>query len=213
MIEINNLNVSFKETKVLKNVNIKIESGAVTAIVGRNGSRKTVLLKCMAGFLRPGTGNVLIDGHDIYNDGQKIFNIGVLIETPEFMDYLSGFENLKSLATIRNIASDNDIMNLMKFFELPIDKKFVKKYSLGMRQKLGIIQAVMENQDIILLDEPTNSLDVRMVDKFKQLIIDLKKKGKTIVIISHIEEDIMPLADAIYTIANGDVIKSEKSVV
>lgn len=207
MIEVKNLHMDFKENKVLKDININIKSSEVTGIVGRNGSGKTVLLKCISGFLKPTSGNVLIDNHDVYNDKEKFMNIGLLIETPAFMDYQTGFENLKSLADIRKVASDKDILKYMEFFELPNDQKLVKKYSLGMRQKLGIIQAVMEDQDIIILDEPTNSLDEKMVKKFKELIIDLKSKGKTIIMISHIEEDILPISDTVYSIVDGQLTK------
>ncbi len=212
MVEVKDLSMSFKETKVLKDINLTIKSGEVTGIVGRNGSGKTVLLKCIAGFLKPTSGSVVIDGHTLYKDKEKFLNIGVLIETPAFMDYLNGFDNLKALADIRKVANTGDIEKYMKFFELPNDDKPVKKYSLGMRQKLGIIQSVMENQNIILLDEPTNSLDEKMVEKFKVLINDLKSKGKTIVMISHIEEDIMPISDTVYSISNGKVSKLNRGV-
>ncbi len=212
MIEVKDLSMSFKETKVLKDINLTIKSGEVTGIVGRNGSGKTVLLKCIAGFLKPTSGSIVIDGHKLYEDKEKFLNIGVLIETPAFMDYLNGFDNLKSLADIRKVVNTGDIEKYMKFFELPNDDKPVKKYSLGMRQKLGIIQSVMENQDIILLDEPTNSLDEKMVEKFKVLINDLKSKGKTIVMISHIEEDIMPISDTVYSISKGKVSKLNRGV-
>ncbi len=210
MIEVKKLNMNFKDNKVLKDINLTINSGEVTGIVGRNGSGKTVLLKCISGFLKPTSGNIVIDNHDLYNDKEKFMNMGVLIETPAFMDYQTGYENLKSLADIRKVATEADIVKYMKFFELPNDSKPVKKYSLGMRQKLGIIQAVMENQDIILLDEPTNSLDEKMAEKFKELILDLKSKGKTIIMISHIEEDIMPISDTVYSISGGKVNKLEK---
>ncbi len=212
MIEVKKISMSFRETKVLKDISLTIKSGEVTGIVGRNGSGKTVLLKCIAGFLRPTSGSIVIDEHTLYEDKEKFLNIGVLIETPAFMDYLNGFDNLKSLADIRKVANTSDIEKYMKFFELPNDDKPVKKYSLGMRQKLGIIQSVMENQDIILLDEPTNSLDEKMVEKFKELINDLKSKGKTIVMISHIEEDIMPISDTVYSISNGKVSKLNRGV-
>ncbi len=207
MIQVNDLTISFEGKSVLKNANMTVNKGEVTAIVGRNGSGKTVLLKSLAGFRRPTKGKIMIGNTDIYIDTEKFLNIGVLIESPEFMPHKTGFDNLKMLANIRKVADDSKIIELMNYFELPNDKKVVKKYSLGMRQKLGIIQAIMEDQDIIFLDEPTNSLDVKMADKFKSLINELKAKGKTIVMISHIEEDITPVADVIYTIEAGRVNK------
>ncbi len=208
MIEIKNLCIAFEGNYVLKDVNLNIKKGEVTAIIGRNGSGKTVLLKSIAGFLRPTEGSIKINDTDIYLNREEFLNIGLLIETPGFLSYMNGFDNLKTLADIRKVTDDKTILDLMEYFELPNDNKVVKKYSLGMRQKLGIIQSVMENQDIILLDEPTNSLDVKTAEKFKKLISKLKAEGKTIVMISHIEEDIAPISDVTYTISGGVVTKN-----
>lgn len=199
MLEIIDLNF----LDVLKNINLRFMNGNVYLISGDNGSGKTVLFKNILGLLKKSSGEILIDGQDVslYNN-----QIGALIEDPDFMSFNSGIDNLKYLASIRGNYKDDLVDDLLKRFDLYKDRnKSVRKYSLGMKKKLGIIQAVMENQEIIIFDEPTNGLDQESIKVFYNVVRELKAQGKLIIIASHIEADIKEIADAIVTIDNGEI--------
>lgn len=204
MIEITNLCKSFKDTKVLNDITIKIKKGNIIGIIGRNGSGKTVLFKCICGLISPTKGTVKINNKILGKDMDIPDNIGAIIETPGFLPNYNGFKNLKFLAMIKNQISNKHIKDTIKLVGLnPDSKKHVGKYSLGMRQRLGIAQAIMENPDILILDEPMNGLDNDGVKDMRKLFLSLKEQGKTILLASHNKEDIEALCDEVYMMDKG----------
>lgn len=204
IIEIKDVSKSFKGVQVLKEINLSIEEGTICGLIGLNGSGKTVLMKIMCGFLLPDTGEVYIRRRKIGKDCDFPENVGVIIETPGFSQFISGFKNLKNLASIQKKITDEDIRNVMKIVGLdPNSKKWVSKYSLGMRQRLGIAQAIMENQDILILDEPMNGLDKEGMVDVRNLLLDLREQGKTILLASHNMQDIEILCDRVFEIEHG----------
>lgn len=212
MIEITNLCKSFKDTKVLNDITIKIKKGNIIGIIGRNGSGKTVLFKCICGLISPTKGTVKINNKILGKDMDIPDNIGAIIETPGFLPNYNGFKNLKFLAMIKNQISNEHIKDTIKLVGLnPDSKKHVGKYSLGMRQRLGIAQAIMEDPDVLILDEPMNGLDNDGVQDMRKLFLKLKEQGKTILLASHNKEDIEVLCDVVYSMDKGilEVLKSE----
>lgn len=204
IIEITNLCKSFKETKVLNDITIKIKKGNIIGIIGRNGSGKTVLFKCICGLVSPTKGTVKINNKILGKNMDIPDNIGAIIETPGFLPNYNGFKNLKFLAMIKNQISNEHIKDTIKLVGLnPDSKKHVGKYSLGMRQRLGIAQAIMENPDILILDEPMNGLDNEGVKDMRKLFLSLKEQGKTILLASHNKEDIEVLCDEVYMMDKG----------
>lgn len=204
MIEITNLCKSFKDTKVLNDITIKIKKGNIIGIIGRNGSGKTVLFKCICGLISPTKGTVKINNKILGKDMDIPDNIGAIIETPGFLPNYNGFKNLKFLAMIKNQTSNEHIKDTIKLVGLnPDSKKHVGKYSLGMRQRLGIAQAIMEDPDVLILDEPMNGLDNDGVQDMRKLFLKLKEQGKTILLASHNKEDIEVLCDEVYMMDKG----------
>ena len=207
VIEIKNMSKSFKRNKVLNDINISIEKGSVCGFVGLNGSGKTLLMKVIAGFLKPDCGTVLVQGKEVGKEVDFPEDIGVIIETPSFMPYISGYKNLYDLYSIKGIPDKEKIRQTMQLVGLnPDDKKFVFKYSLGMRQRLGIAQAIMEEQSLLILDEPMNGIDKKGVEEMRTLFLRLKEAGRTIVIASHNQADIDYLCDKVYELDNGKII-------
>ncbi len=208
MIEVKNLHKRFKNDEILKGVTVQFQTGEITGIIGRNGSGKTVLFKLISGLLKADEGEIIVDGMRIGIDADFPGSIGVIIETPEFIGYQTGFDNLKNLAVIRGIISDDKIYETMELVGLKdVGKKKVGKYSLGMRQRLGIAQAIMEEPDILILDEPMNGLDKQGVEDIRELLLRLKKENRTIIIASHHSEDIAMLCDCVYEMDRGVLTK------
>ena len=204
MIEIHNLKKVFDKRVIFENINLDIDEGEIVGFVGPNGSGKSVLFKIICGFLRPTEGSVIYENKIIGKDIAFIPSLGVLIEKNGFIEDYNHFKNLQYLAQIKNIISNQDIRDALYAVGLdPDDKTKVKKYSLGMRQKLGIAQAVMENPKVLVIDEPFNGLDKDTVKKIKKLIINMKDNGCTIFLTSHIPGDIDELADKIYEFNNN----------
>lgn len=178
-IEIKNVSKKFKDKIVIDKVSLELPSGQIHGLIGRNGSGKTVLMKMIVGFLKPDSGIIKVFGDTIGKDTDFAKNIGVIIETPGFLPFESGFSNLKYLASIRGIISNEEIKAAISSVGLnPDDKKHVGKYSLGMRQRLGLAQAIMENPDILILDEPMNGLDNDGVADMRKYLLELKSKEK-----------------------------------
>lgn len=203
-IEVNNLTKRFKDAIVLNKVSVSFEQGKVHGLIGRNGSGKTMLMKCICGIVPYKTGAVLVNGKQIGRDVDIPTNVGVIIETPGFIPNYSGFNNLKFLAKINNKISSNEIRKAISSVGLdPDDKKHVGKYSLGMRQRLGLAQAIMEDPELLILDEPMNGLDKDGVKDMRRYLLDLKAKGKTILIASHSAEDIDVLCDTVCEMDKG----------
>lgn len=190
---------SFGKEKVLKDVSLIISPGKIYGIVGNNGSGKTVLMKCICGFMRPDKGKIYVDGKRIGKDADFPDSIGVIIETPGFIPHETGYKNLKILAGLKGIVDKEQIRETIKKVGLNPDmKKPVSKYSLGMRQRLGIAQAIMENPTTLILDEPFNGLDKNGVAEMRLLLKELKKQGKAILLASHNARDIEELCDEVH---------------
>lgn len=198
-IIVDHVSLQIKKAKLLSDINLTLHSGRVYGLRGRNGSGKTVLMKCICGFMRPTEGKVSVNGKVIHKDMDFLPSAGIIIEEPGFFPNYSGFKNLKILAGIQNKISDDKIRQTMELVGLDSTmKKPVGKYSLGMRQRLGIAQAMMEDPKILILDEPTNGLDEDGVEWFRQFILEQKEEGKLILLASHSREDIEMLSDEVY---------------
>ena len=204
IIEVRGLSLTIGKTAILNDVTVSLEAGKIHGLIGRNGSGKTMLMKCICGFIRPTRGVVVVDGKRVGKDVDFPKNMGIIIETPGFIPYYSGYKNLKLLAGLRNKIGKEEIIQAMERTGLdPKLKRHVKKYSLGMRQRLGLAQAIMEDPDILILDEPMNGLDKDGVEDMLRYLIDLREKGKTILIASHSSEYISVLCDAVYEMEKG----------
>lgn len=210
IIKVDNVIKKFGSEIALNNVSIEFEKGKIYGIVGRNGSGKTVLFKTIIGFLKPTGGRIIVDGKEIGRDTDFADHIGIIIETPGFLSAYSGYKNLEYLASIKNIIGKKEIKESMERVGLdPNSKKKVGTYSLGMRQRLGIAQAIMENPDILILDEPMNGLDNQGVKEVREILLNLKEEGKSIILASHNKEDIEALCDEVYEMDHGKLTVSE----
>lgn len=207
-IEINNVTKTIRKVNVLEEISLQLESGNIYGIIGKNGSGKTMLLRLIAGLILPTSGEVRVDGNVLGKDLSFPDRLGILLEKPSFLPHLTGYENLKLLASIRKLIGPAEIQAYMEKFDLDwTSKKKFKQYSLGMKQKLGIIQAIMENQQIIILDEPFNALDESSAEMLRHLLLQLKEEQKLIVLTSHNKEDIDLLCDRTFALSNGKVIE------
>lgn len=203
-IEVQNVVKRFRDQVVLKNVSISFEKGQIHGIVGRNGSGKTVLFKCICGLMHLEEGVIFVNGKRVGRDVDMPEDIGAIIEAPGFLPNYSGYKNLRFLANIRRKIGKEEILNVLKTVGLdPESRKHVGKYSLGMRQRLGIAQAIMEDPEILILDEPMNGLDNAGVQDIRALLLELKAQGKTILLASHNHEDIAALCDTVHEMDGG----------
>ena len=203
-IEVQNVVKRFRDQVVLKNVSISFEKGQIHGILGRNGSGKTVLFKCICGLMHPEEGVILVNGKRVGRDVDMPEDIGAIIEAPGFLPNYSGYKNLRFLANIRRKIGKEEILNVLRTVGLdPESRKHVGKYSLGMRQRLGIAQAIMEDPEILILDEPMNGLDNAGVQDIRALLLELKAQGKTILLASHNHEDIAALCDTVHEMDGG----------
>ena len=197
-ISVQNVSKSFGQERVLKSVSRDFEKGKIHGIVGNNGSGKTVLMKCICGFLIPTEGTVTVNGKRVGRDVDFPPGLGLIIETPGFLPNLSGAKNLEILASLNKKIGLAEIADSIRRVGLdPLMKKPVGKYSLGMRQRLGIAQAIMEDPALLILDEPLNGLDKHGVREMRDLIKGLKADGKTILLASHNQGDIDELCDTV----------------
>lgn len=205
-IEICELSKVIDKNIILNNVNMNLESGNIYGFIGRNGSGKTMLLKMICGFVNPSSGNILIDGRSILSKDYFNNNIRALIEKPKFIDSLSGFDNLKLLAGINNKIDDETINHWLDKIGLLNEKnKLYGKYSLGMKQKLGIVQVLMEDPQIMILDEPLNGIDESSANIIRDILLKEKEKGKLIIISTHIKDDVEKLCNITYKFDSGNV--------
>ena len=207
-LEVKGISKYFGKTCVLNNINLEMETGHIYGFWGRNGSGKTMLMRIISGLVFPSDGAIIIGGEQLGKDISFPRSIGALIENPGFIPGYSGFKNLKILASIRNKISDADIREVMLHMGLdPDDRKKAKKYSLGMKQKLGIAAALMETPDLILLDEPTNALDENSTKILKEILLEHKRRGALLIVACHIREELEYLSDEIICLNEGHVIK------
>ena len=208
MIKIENYTQKIKKDIILNDINLHLKENKIYGFVGRNGSGKSILFKGICGLLNISNGKIIIKGKEIGKDIDFYDNLGAVLDGAGFLPNLSSFDNLKLLASIRNKISDSDIKSALNKVGLdPNDKKKYKKYSLGMKQKLALAQAIMENPELLILDEPFNGLDSYSVKDIREMLNDYKKEGKTILISSHIKEDIDILCDEVYELDRGNINK------
>lgn len=206
VIEVRNVTKRYGVNEVLKDVSLTCEAGKIYGLVGRNGSGKTVLLKSICGLVLPTSGEVYVWGQQVGKDIDFPEDIGFIIESPGFLLQESGLRNLKHLASIRGKTSIDEIRQSMNTVGLDPDlKRPVGKYSMGMRQRLGIAQAIMEKPKLLILDEPMNGLDNQGVEHIRSLLLSLKEQGETIVLASHFKEDISYLCDEVYQMDAGNL--------
>ena len=210
MLEIENLTKTFGTQTVISDISMTLVSGKIYGLVGRNGSGKTVLMKMILGFIKPTSGTIKVNGKQVGKEIDIPDDIGAIIETPGFLPEYSAFQNLKLMAMIRGKITSKRIRETIKLVGLdPDSKKHVGKYSLGMRQRLGIAQAIMEDPQILLLDEPLNGLDNEGVEEMRNVLLKQKDQGKLIIIASHSKEDIDILCDEIFRFDHGKIIGHE----
>ena len=198
-ISVSHVYKSFGKETVLHDVSLTVGRGEIAGLVGNNGSGKTVLMKCICGFLHPERGEITVSGKRIGRDCDFPQSLGLIIETPGFLPSMSGYRNLRTLAALRGLIGKAEILDTLRRVGLyDARHKSVSKYSLGMRQRLGLAQAIMENPDVLILDEPFNALDAKAVGEMRALLLDLKSQGKTILLASHNAEDIRTLCDHVH---------------
>lgn len=206
IIEISELSKKFGPYTVLNDVNVAFEQGKIHGIIGRNGAGKTVLFRCILGLLTFEQGVIRVEGKRVGPDIDVPENIGMILEGPGFLPNYSGYANLRHLARIRNTLRKDEIYQALEEVGLdPTSRKRVGKYSMGMRQRLCIAQAIMENPSILILDEPMNGLDSQGVEDIRTLLQRQRALGKTILLASHNQEDIACLCDTVHEIENGQL--------
>lgn len=208
IIEVKNVTKKYGANIVLNDVTVSFEKGKIHGLIGRNGSGKTMLIKCICGFVTPSSGEILINGEKVKNNSAQLENIGAIIETPGLLSNYSAYNNLRFLAGINKKIGKDKIKKTIEMVGLdPESKKHVGKYSLGMKQRLGLAQALMEEPDILLLDEPMNGLDKNGVGEMRTLFKSLVSSGKTIIMANHSAEDIEILCDTVYEMDCGVINK------
>ena len=204
MIEVKNVSVTIGKNRILQDISVTFEKGKIHGLIGRNGSGKTVLMKCICGFMKPTSGAVFVEGKQIGKDVDFVPDAGVIIETPGFVPFYSGYKNLHILAELNHGIGREEIEDAMRTVGLdPGLKRHVKKYSLGMHQRLGIAQAIMEKPQLLILDEPFNGLDKEGVEQMRTYFLKLKEEGVTILLTSHTSEDIKLLCDTVTGMEKG----------
>lgn len=204
MIKLEQVTKGYQGNPLFADVDLTIQKGDIVGITGPNGSGKSVLFKMICGFIHPDVGTITVRNEQLGPTRRFPENVGVIIDRPGYIAHKSGFENLKQLAAIRKVITDADIEQAMRTVGLqPGNRQKVKQYSLGMKQKLAIAQAIMEQQDVLILDEAFNALDHDSVLRLRELLLSFKKEGKTIILTSHNQQDIDALCDSVYRINQG----------
>lgn len=196
-----------KNTYILNKISLEFMGGNIYGITGQNGSGKTMFLRAISGLIHPTEGKVFINGKELFKEVDFPMNTGIVIEKPEFLGYLSGLENLTLLSKVNNKISLLQIKEYLRLFNLNPDSKLhMKSYSLGMKQKIGIIQAIMENPDILILDEPFNALDQESVELLRNILLKFKNQGKLIIVTSHHKDDIEAICSRVIHLEDGKIV-------
>jgi ABC-2 type transport system ATP-binding protein len=202
-VKMENISKVIKKNIILRDINLNMKSGKIYGLIGTNGSGKTMLMRLLAGLIRPSEGEIIVNGHRVEYGKKLYFDMGVIIEKPEFFNDLTGMENLEMLAKLKGKIGRDEMIDAMNRVQLdPNNEKKVKEYSLGMRQRLGIAQAIMEDPEVLILDEVTNALDEEGIKMVYEVLNEEKRKGKIIIISSHNRIDIDTLCDEIYLVKN-----------
>lgn len=210
MIAVHDLTLILQRHLILDQITANFESGQIHGLVGRNGSGKTMLMKCIAGFLHPTQGTIVIDGKSYVGKRRFPPDMGLILENPGFLPYVSGLRNLMLLAELNHKVGVEQVRSTMELVGLdPSLKRPVGKYSLGMRQRLGIAQAIMEDPNLLILDEPFNGLDEQGVKDMRQVLLRFKQNNKTILLASHNAEDIALLCDHVYHMERGSITRHD----
>lgn len=205
-VEINNVSKTIKKKSVLRDVTVGFDRAQIYGIIGQNGSGKTMLLRAICGFIHPNKGTITIGGKPVVFNQKLPESVGVIIENPGFVLSQTGIQNLEYLPGINHAFDAKKVQRLLNIFDLDSHKnEKVKTYSLGMRQKLGIVQALMEQQNLILLDEPTNGQDEHSVNIFIEEMKHQREQGKTVIIASHHKDELQQTADRLYAITDGEL--------
>lgn len=205
-VKMENISKVIKKNIILRDINLNMKSGKIYGLIGTNGSGKTMLMRLLAGLIRPSEGEIIVNGHRVEYGKKLYFDMGVIIEKPEFFNDLTGMENLEMLAKLKGKIGKDEMIDAMNRVQLdPHNEKKVKEYSLGMRQRLGIAQAIMEDPEVLILDEVTNALDEEGIKMVYEVLNEEKKKGKIIIISSHNRIDIDTLCDEIYLVKNQSI--------
>lgn len=209
-IIVENLNKEIKEKTILNNINLTLNYGTIYGLVGRNGSGKTMLLRMLSGLIYPSSGRILVKGKELYKDIPIIDNLGIAIENAGLYPEFTGFQNLKILSKVNNRVGDSEIEEAIIRVGLePKDKRTVKKYSLGMKQRIVLAQAIMEKPEVLLLDEPTNALDENGIELIRGIIKEEAARGALVLVASHNKEDISLLCQETYFMSNGEARRGE----
>ncbi|MCD8501322.1 MAG: ABC transporter ATP-binding protein [Bacillaceae bacterium] len=207
MLQVKNINKKIKNNPILTDINLNLEPGVVYGFVGRNGSGKTMLFRALSGLMKIDSGEIMYQNEVLHKDFPILPNLGITIENAGLYPEFTGFKNLQLLAKLKKKIGDEEIKEAIKRVGLdPNDKRTYKKYSLGMKQRIVLAQAIMERPDIIMLDEPTNSLDESGVSLIRQVITEEKQRGATILLASHNKEDIDLLADQVFYLDKGQLV-------
>ncbi|MBQ5735491.1 MAG: ABC transporter ATP-binding protein [Lachnospiraceae bacterium] len=212
-LDVSNVTKKIKGKIILDNINLELVSGRIYGFVGENGSGKTMLFRAISGLMRLTSGQVSVDGQVLHKDISVLPGLGIIIENAGLYPELTGFDNLRQLAKINKKIDDEQIKeSIIRVGLDPDDKRTFRKYSLGMKQRIIIAQAIMEKPDILMLDEPTNALDENAVNIVRDIIDEERKRGALVLIASHNKEDIKLLCDEIYRVKDGKVIKQEGDI-
>lgn len=207
---VNNISKTIRKKVILSDVNLCLKSGTVYGFVGRNGSGKTMLFRALSGLMRIDSGSILWEGKTLHKDFSVLPSLGIIIENAGLYPHLTGKQNLTYLADLTKRIGQEEIIHAITRVGLdPDDRTIYRKYSLGMKQRLAVAQAIMEKPDVIMLDEPTNALDETGVEEIRKIILEERERGALILVASHNKEDIKVLADELYRVENGQVIKRE----
>lgn len=210
-LRVDNISKNIGNRKILDSVNLELENGKIYGFVGRNGSGKTMLFRALSGLMGVSSGKIFLDDRELHKEMRVLENIGITIENAGLYPELAGFDNLKLLSGLKRKIDDNKIRETIVRVGLdPDDKRPFRKYSLGMKQRIVIAQAIMEEPDILMLDEPTNALDEEGIERIRKIISEEKQRGAMVLIASHNKEDIKLLADKVFLIRDGRVKESEE---
>lgn len=209
LVRLENVYKTIDGVEIMKDINLTLSSGKIVGFYGKNGSGKTMLMRIICGLVRPSSGQVIVNNKLLGKNIDFIPNVGVMLEMPGFIEHYSAIDNLISIAEIKGIISKKEIEKLMEYMGLEeVSKVKIRKYSLGMRQKVGIISAVMENPDVIILDEPYNALDKESIEKVSKMLLSYKQNGKLIIIACHDKNEMDRIADDVYCLEQGRIMSS-----